>query len=285
VTGLTVGRIVFAFAPHGRIPSVTQQPPPGQGGYYQSQYSGQPSYPEQPQYPEQQQPSYPQQPSYQQQQPSYEQPGYPQQPAYPQQPSYQQQQPAYGQQPPAQYSPQQSPYSSQYSQDPPPSSPYPSQQQGGYDYQAPSGYQQPGYYPGGATPTPPKKGRGKLFGILGAVGGAVVLLIGVRVAFALLGGAAGDAITDNEIESQTPEVGECITEESLTATDTTVVDCGAADAAWRTLGYDGTMSQTDFAAADVETMCTEFETTGYVLWIGEIGGDGTLVCLEEVTAE
>jgi hypothetical protein len=270
---------------------VTQQPPPGQsGGYYQSQYSQQ-----QPSYPEQQPPYPEQQPPYPEQQPPYPpQPGYPQQPSYPQQPQspYPQQQSPYPQQPqspyPQQQSPypqQQSPYSSQYSQDPPPSSPYPPQQPG-YDYQAPGGYQQPGYYPSGATPTPPaKSGRGRLFGILGGIGGTALLVGGGAVALNLLGDAAGDA----EIESQTPEVGECITEASLTAIETTVVDCAAPDAAWLVLGNAGEYTENEFDAASEETLCGSWENTGYILWIGEITGDGTgsgqVVCLEPVTAE
>lgn len=233
---------------------MTQQPPPGQGGYYQSQYSQQPSYPEQPAYPQQQQPGY----SNQQPYPPQQQPGYSQQSA---------------------------PYPSQYPQDPPPSSPYPPQQQG-YDYQAPSGYQQPGYYPSGATPTPPaKSGRGRIIGILGGIGGAVLIGIIVLVArFAL-----SDAVGDAQIESETPEVGECITEASLTAIETTVVACDAADAAWRVLGNAGTFSENAFDAAPIEDLCGQWETTGYALWIGEISGDGTgegqVVCLEQVTAE
>jgi hypothetical protein len=240
---------------------VTQQPPPGQsGGYYQSQYSQQPSQPQQPAYPQQ--------------------PQYPQQPSYPQQDSYASQQPPYPQQ--GGYAQQQTPYPSQYPQDPPPASPYPQGQQPGYDYQAPTGYQQPGYYPSGATPTPPaKSGRGKLFGILGGVGGAVLLGGGVIAANLFLG-AAGD---DAQVEAETPEVGECITEASLTAPETEVVACDSAEAAWLVLGNAGEFSESEFDATPIEELCGQWETTGYALWIGVIGGDGQVVCLEQVAAE
>jgi hypothetical protein len=245
---------------------VTQQPPPNQqGGYYHSQYSQQPSYPEQPAYPPPQQPTYPQQPAYPQQPPQYGQ-QYPQQGAPPE--------------PQAPYSPQ--PYGSQpYSPQP-----YSPQPQPGYGGGQPPYGEQPGYFPGAGTPSPPpQKSSKKLWGILGGVGGTVLLIGGFAVVRGLLG-AAGDEI---ELNFQVPDVGECITQDSLFGTETNVVDCGSAEAAWEVIGNDGTWTENDFDATPAEEICTGFEGTEQMLWIGEITSDGTgggdVVCLVSVVAE
>jgi hypothetical protein len=125
--------------------------------------------------------------------------------------------------------------------------------------------------------------------ILGGIGGTVALGIAVFAGRALLGGAIGDAANDVEINSQTPEVGECITEASLFGTETEVVACDAVEAAWRVIGNDGTWVEADFDAAPEEEICQSFEGTEYMLWIGELTGDksgeGQVVCLEQVVAE
>jgi hypothetical protein len=257
---------------------VTQQPPPGEsGGYYHSQYSEQPQYPQQPQQP--QYPQYPAQPQspgpYPPQSPSPygEQPGYGSQPQYgggmSSQPGYGGQQ-TYGQQ-------QQQPYGQQ------------SYGQQGYGSQPQYGTPQaPGYqtaYPGAGAP-PPKSRKGLLFGIVGAILGVALIGIGAVVVVNLLGDRANDVIDDLPGD-QVPEVGECITEASLTGTQTEVVACDSATAAWRVVGNDGSMTESDFAATPVEELCTAHETTGYVLWIGEEtvdgSGDGEVICLEQVT--
>jgi hypothetical protein len=226
---------------------VTQQPPPDQpGGYYQSQYSQQPSYPQQqPSYP-QQQPQYPQQP-----------PQYPQQPTYPQQPPpySPQPQPEYGSQPP-------------YGNQPPP-----------------PGYP-PGYFPGAGTPPPPKRSK-KIPAILGAVGGLVAITIGIAVVRIL----GSDATNDFDLQSQTPEVGECINQASVSpeANETEVVACDSAEAAWEVIGNDGSWTETAFHDAPEEELCQSFPETEYMLWIGEEtedrSGEGQVVCLSQVTAE
>lgn len=240
---------------------MTQQPPPNQGGYYQSQqHSQQPSYPPQ-------------------------QPGYPQQ--YPPQGG--------AAEPQAPYSPQ--PYGSQpYPQQPQqyPQQPYPPPQQPGYGGQPP-GYgggqppygDQPGYFPGGEVPPqPPQQRSKKRWGILAGIGGVVLLAGGGIAVRALLGAAANEV----QFNLQVPDVGECITQEStLPDSETEVVDCGAAEAAWEVVGNDGTWIEADFWSAPVEEMCTGFADTEQMLWIGEVTddqtGEGEVICLASVTAE
>jgi hypothetical protein len=247
---------------------VTQQPPPGEsGGYYHSQYSEQPQYPQQPQ-----QPQYPQYPA----QPQSPGPYPPQSPSpYGEQPGYGSQQPYSGQ--PAYGSPQtygQQPYGQQTYGQP------------GYGSQPQYGSPQaPGYqtsYPG-AGGQPPKSRKGLVFGIVGAILGVALIAVGAVVVVNLLGDRANDVLT----EDQVPATGECITEASLTGTETEVVACDSATAAWRVVGLDGTMTESDFAATPVTELCTDYSTTGYVLWIGEEtadgSGNGDVVCLEQVT--
>lgn len=173
---------------------------------------------------------------------------------------------------------------------------YPPQQQQPYGNQPPPYGEQPWLdssssypsFPEGPPPRP-KRSLWSVFGTIRAIGGLVVALgvIGFIVySFFLGGGPEGvsDAIEDVG-DDEVPEVGECITEESLTAEETTVVACDAPEAAWLTLGFDGQANDLVFRQTDVEEYCQQFPTTGTVLWIGEVGGWGDVVCLEEVTTE
>lgn len=240
---------------------MSQQPPPSQqGGYYHSQYSQQPGYPQQ-----QQPPSYGQQPGHPQQPPPYEQ-----QQSYGQEPYGQ---PQYGQQTYGQQTYGQQPYGQQT---------YGQPQYGQPQY----GAQPPGYLPGAGTPQPQPKSSKKLLAILGSIGAVVIVLIGGIVVRTLVSKAANEV----QLNLQVPNVGECITEAStLPGSDTEVVDCTSAEAAWEVVGNDGTWTEADFWATPAEEMCTAFETTEQMLWIGEItsdeSGDGEVVCLASVSAE
>jgi hypothetical protein len=129
-------------------------------------------------------------------------------------------------------------------------------------------------------PTPPKKSR-RLLIILASVGGAAVLGIG--------GIVVSNLQTDAAIERQTPDVGECIDEASLTAPETNVVDCGSAEAAWEVIGEHGSMTGADFQLTSEEEICTAFPETEYILWVGEDStdgsGDGQVVCMVSVGSE
>lgn len=142
----------------------------------------------------------------------------------------------------------------------------------------PGGYQ----VPGGVNPPPKKSGKGKLIAILGGVGGVVLLGIAAVVVRVVLGNVAGDI----DLAAQVPEVGECITQGSLVGTETEVVACDSAEAAWQVLGNVGSYSETDFEATEPTVICADYPDTGYVLWIGELTGDqtgsGEVVCLLEV---
>jgi hypothetical protein len=201
-------------------------------------------------------------------------------------------QPQYPQEYPQQY-PQQAPYGSQ----PPPYGSQPVYGGQPATYGQPAQYgEQPwlgsstGYPSLPATPPPrPKRSLWSIIGTIRTIGGAVVALgiIGFIVYAFFLGGGpegVGDAIQD-ATDDGIPDVGQCITEESLTADETTVVACDAPEAAWRTIGFDGEANDLVFRQTDVEEYCQEFPTTGTVWWIGERGGWGDVVCLEEVTAE
>jgi hypothetical protein len=208
-------------------------------------------------------------------QPPYGEPGgYYQSPQYPQQSPP----PPYGGPPPYESQPQYGgpmPYGGQ-------------PQYGGQPWHG--GAPAPGYPSFPETPPPSRKrSLWSMLGTIRAIGGLVLALgiIGFIVYSFFLGGGpagVGDAI-ENATDDEIPEVGECITEESLTADETTVVACDAQEAAWRTLGFDGEANDIVFRQTDVEEYCQEFPTTGTVWWIGEVGGWGDVVCLEEVNAE
>lgn len=186
----------------------------------------------------------------------------------------------------SQYPHQQAPYPAQYPQQPQ----YQPQQPSGYPPPPPPqqpGYGPPpppfGYQPSGAgmpDQPPPKKSR-RLPAILGAVGGMAVL------------GVAGLVIsnlqTKAEINSQTPEVGECIDEASmLIGNDTNVVDCGSAEAAWTVVSDAGSWNENDFDTVLLEELCAGISAEGSALWIGEQkadgSGNGQVVCLEPTTS-
>jgi hypothetical protein len=84
-------------------------------------------------------------------------------------------------------------------------------------------------------------------------------------------------------------VGECITEEStLSNSETETVACDSAEAAWEVIGNDGSWVESDFWDSPEEEICTGFEGTEQMLWIGEVTGDqtgdGQVVCLVQVAA-
>jgi hypothetical protein len=202
------------------------------------------------------------------------------------QPSYPQQYP-----PPPQYSTPNGPYPPPVSQPPPYGGPAAYSTQPPYGQPPWPGGPPPTGYPGGPESSLSQLGkpRRNLFSNAKAIGSGILglgIIVFIVYAFFLGSGpgAVGDAVED-ATDDEVPEVGECITEESLTAEETTVVPCDGSEAAWLTLGFDGEVRDTEFRFDDAEDYCQEFPTTGFVLWIGELGGWGDVVCLVEVTTE
>jgi hypothetical protein len=77
----------------------------------------------------------------------------------------------------------------------------------------------------------------------------------------------------------TPEVGDCVTADGADSFE--VVDCGSGEAQHRVVGIEEEEMSYDAYMAD-ETLCAEHETTMMVLWVGEDGSDGTVLCAEPV---
>jgi hypothetical protein len=132
-------------------------------------------------------------------------------------------------------------------------------------------------HPGTDVPTPPqqpaaeapaeKSGAKKWL----AIGGAVVV-VGVGAAYSLTGGfGIGD-----------PKAGDCIQMTSETEFD--VVDCGSDEAEAKIAGIDGQeMTSAEFDAAPAEDVCTDFATTEFAIWSGDVVTEnGTIYCFEAV---
>lgn len=213
------------------------------------------------------------------------QPGGYYQPQQPQQPYPQQHPQAGGQYQGGQYQPQ-PPDAQPYGNPPQYGTPPPQGNPPGYGNPPPpgGGYQ----VPGGVNPQPRKSGKGKLFAIFGGIGGVVLLGIGILVIRLVIGAVSGDI----NLSRQVPDVGECITQASLFGSETEVVGCDSADAAWQVLGNAGEYTEGEFDtavqdAAGQEELCGAYPESGYILWIGEItddqSGSGEVVCLMEVS--
>lgn len=124
--------------------------------------------------------------------------------------------------------------------------------------------------PAGSVPPPaqPEKKNTKKW--LGLAGGVVVA--GVVGAYSLTGGfGVGD-----------PKAGDCIDMTSDTEFD--VVDCGADEAEAKIAGIDDQeMTSKDFDETPAEEICTDFASTEYMIWSGEIFTEpGTIYCLESL---
>ena len=60
-----------------------------------------------------------------------------------------------------------------------------------------------------------------------------------------------------------------------------VVDCGGSDAQYKVVGVEAEKYSEKAFDAD-QTLCAGFATTEVVLWSGEAGSDGTVLCAEPV---
>ncbi len=136
--------------------------------------------------------------------------------------------------------------------------PAPAQEGGPQQPYSPAG--QP--FGGAGSPQPPSKLR-KIAGIA-----VPVVVAGVVGASWLgIGGAAA------------PEIGDCIQTQSTS--DYEVVDCSDAAAQYEVVGVEEeTYTEAEFDADD--TLCSGFATTEVVLWFGEAGLEGSVLCAGSV---
>jgi hypothetical protein len=122
----------------------------------------------------------------------------------------------------------------------------------------------PPYAPGlsgadaAAAPAPSRAKK-----VLGVVGSVVVAGVAAASWFGL--GAS------------TPEVGDCVAAEGDASFD--VVDCGGDDAEHRVVGIEPEEMTYEAYMAD-DGLCAGFDTAQMVLWVGEEGSDGTVLCAE-----
>jgi hypothetical protein len=137
----------------------------------------------------------------------------------------------------------------------PPSYPEPAQQQPAQPY-APGGLP----FDGAGVPQPQSKMK-KIAGIA-----VPVVAAGVAGASWFGLGAPG-----------APEVGDCIQPKGVS--DYEVVDCSDAAAEFSVVGVEEEeYSEAEFDADD--TLCSGFASTEVVLWFGEAGSDGAVLCAE-----
>ncbi|GAA2524640.1 LppU/SCO3897 family protein [Pilimelia columellifera] len=123
---------------------------------------------------------------------------------------------------------------------------------------------------------PKKKSRGKLIGVLAAVGAAaVVLAVKVGIGFGLSG--AAKAFTELDVR-----VGECVNQTN-DVTKTKEVGCGEPSATLKALARVEDIVE---RSHDPNVQCAQHETASYSLWVGERSADqskkGYVVCLEPV---
>ena len=115
-------------------------------------------------------------------------------------------------------------------------------------------------FEGTGTPQPPSK--------LKKIAGIAVPVVVAGVAGASWLGIGGPGA---------PEVGDCI--HTTGASDYEVVDCTDTAAEFSVVGVEEEQySEAEFDAD--ETLCSGFSTTEVVLWFGEAGSDGTVLCAE-----
>jgi hypothetical protein len=126
----------------------------------------------------------------------------------------------------------------------------------------------PPYAPGlsgaEAAAAAPAPSRAKKW--LGAAGSIVVAGVAAASWFGI-GGAS------------VPEVGDCVTADGATSFE--VVDCGGDDAEHRVVGIEPEEMTYEAYMAD-DGLCAGFDTAQMVLWVGEEGSDGTVLCAEPV---
>ena len=96
--------------------------------------------------------------------------------------------------------------------------------------------------------------------------------IALPVAGALVAGASWLGIGPGD-----PEVGDCI--QPTGSSEYEVVDCAGGDAQYKVVGVEAEKHSEEEFNAD-QTLCAGFATTEMVLWSGEIGSDGTVLCAE-----
>lgn len=79
--------------------------------------------------------------------------------------------------------------------------------------------------------------------------------------------------------SSAPAVGDCVAAKGESSFD--VVDCAADEAEHRVVGIEpDEMSYDDYMADD--GLCADFTSAQMVLWVGDTGSDGTVLCAEPV---
>jgi hypothetical protein len=136
---------------------------------------------------------------------------------------------------------------------PPPAHPEPAQDGAALPY-SPAG--QP--FDGDSRPTSKLK---KVAGIAIPVAGALV----AGASWLGIGGPAD------------PEVGDCV--KTAGSSDYDVVDCGGDDAEYKVVGVEAEKYSEEEFNSD-QTLCAGFATTEMVLWSGDMGSDGTVLCAE-----
>lgn len=122
-----------------------------------------------------------------------------------------------------------------------------------------------------SAPEQPKKGKGIIARIIGAV--VVLAVLGI-------GGLVYDYLTG---AVTTAKVGDCITKTvKPDASDAKVVDCSKPEAENKVIGIVENVSEADMADQDkAQLICDEkFPTWENVIWVGKKNGNGDAWCLE-----
>jgi hypothetical protein len=142
---------------------------------------------------------------------------------------------------------------------PPPANPEPAPASEG----APQPYSPAGQPFGGAGAPQPASKLKKIAGV------AVPVAVAAVVGASWLGiGGPGE-----------PEMGDCV--QTQGDSEFEVVDCADAEAQYKVVGVEkDTYTEAEFDADD--TLCSGFATTEVVLWSGDIGAEGTVLCAEPV---
>jgi hypothetical protein len=125
-------------------------------------------------------------------------------------------------------------------------------------------------------PTAPPKKKRRIWPYVTLAVVVVIVLLGV----------GGVVLLGNLLREEVPEVGECLND-APAADDMEVVDCAAAEAAWRVIGNDGAWTRGEFDAAAQGDVCQAFAATEQALWVTSSstvnsGTEGEVICLAPV---
>ena len=125
---------------------------------------------------------------------------------------------------------------------------------------------------GGPQMIEPKKRSNKQI-VLRKLAGAAIGLVVLIVVGTIWANVTGDP--------STAAVGDCMV--GQTANDIKVVGCDDATAEWKVLGQVSDIREADFnAAGENDTTCAAFPTTAVSFWSGKKGGNGDVLCLEQL---